>query len=459
MRNGLIKLACLLTMLALVLTGCSLIEIDPVKELAENTEAMEKDYAKVVVSYDGGEITKGELMADYYYQFSYFSYMYAMYYGTSLTEENALAIANSVAQGYMNTTAVLIKAEEMGITLTDEEIAECEEYAQTEWQEEYDSVYASVEAETEEERALYTDYELAVQGVSYEYYYNQYAWDIILTKVQDEVTADAPQLTDDELLVALAEQAMEDEKTYSANTSAFEEAMIDGTSIVTWIPEGYRTVKHILIIPDDEVVDAYIATRNELNVANSEMAKLTTERLEVKNGEGTRTLEEVEADITAKQAEIDELNAKLDKNEADCIANVQDQLDEIYAHLDAGEDFDTVMAEYGKDPGMAMDPSKTNGYYVCATSETWDYSFRNAAMSLENVGDYSAEPVVSASGVHIIYYNSDVRGGAVPLAEIHDEFAASAQENANAEYFNNLCAEWVADLNPQYNMDNFINID
>jgi len=459
MRNGLVKLACLLTMLALVLTGCSLIEVDPIKEHEENMEALDKDYAKVVVSYDGGQLTKGDLMADYYYQYSYFAYMYSYYYGSAMTEEDAYAIAQSVAEGFMNTTAVLMKAEEMGITLTDEELAECDEYAQNAWQEEYDAAYAAAEGETEEEKKLNAEYSLATRGASYEYYYHQYEWDLILTKVEEVVIADAPQLTDAELNTALAERAMDDEAAYSQNSSAFETAMVEGDVLVTWVPYGYRTVKHILLIPEVEVVDAYIATRNDISRVNGELATLNSERLEAKNGNGERDLADIEADIEAKQAELDELEARLAQNELDCIASVQDQLDEIYPRLEAGEDFDTIMAEYGKDPGMAMEPSKSDGYYVCATSETWDYSFRNGAMDLEKVGDYSLEPVVSASGVHIIYYNSDVVGGPVPLDSIREEFSASAQETANAEYFNGKCAEWVSELNPQYNIDNFFDFD
>ena len=41
-------------------------------------------------------------------------------------------------------------------------------------------------------------------------------------------------------------------------------------------------------------------------------------------------------------------------------------------------------------------------------------------MALENVGDYSATPVISTSGVHIIYYYEDVPAGAVPLDEVRD---------------------------------------
>jgi len=457
MKNVFARLACLLVLLAVALTGCSMIEIDPIKQLEEDMAALDKDYSSVIVTYDGGQLTKGDLMADYYYQYSYFTYMYHYYYGSSLTEEDAEAIAESVAQGYMNTMAVLKKAEELGITVTEEEIAQCEEFAQTNWQAEYDAAYASAEGETEEERRLNTEYTLASQGMSYEYFYHQQEWEIILTKTEEAVKAEAPQLTEEELNSAYADRVMDDEAAYSQDLTSYEKNQLDGTVLITWNPDGYRTVKHVLFVPDDEVLTEYINTRNEITTANSELAALNNERLSAKNGEGERSVEEIEADIEAKQAELDALNAQLADCEAACIANVQDKVDLVYARLEAGEDFDTIMAEMGEDPGMTMEPAKSTGYYVCGASETWDYSFRNGAMDLEQVGDYSAEPVVSASGVHIIYYASDVTAGAVPLDDVREDFTAIAQADADNVYFSGLCTEWVAAMNPQYNIGNFFN--
>lgn len=458
MRNGLFKLACIFTMLALVLTGCSLIEVDPVMQAAEDTEKLNNDYSKVIVKYDGGEITKGELIADYYTQYTYYAYMYSIYYGTSISESEAQALAQSVAQSYMNTTAVVNKAEELGIALTDDEIAECEEYAQTNYQESYDSAYASAEGETEELRVQNAEYSLAAQGISYDYYYRQQEWDIILTKMQEQVMAESPELTEEELELKLAEQALTDEQTYSEDRRSFETDMTDESVCITWMPEGYRTVKHILLIPSDEILEAYSDASSALTTANTELANLNSEKLEVKNGEAgedARSEEEIQDDIDAKKAEIEVLEAEKEACEAACIADVQDRVDEIYARLDAGDSFEEVMAEYGEDPGMQEGVSMTRGYYVCASSEAWDYSFRNAAMDLENVGDYSEEPVVGSSGVHIIYYNSDVTPGAVAMDDIREEFTAMAQEEADNTYFNTRCSEWVSALNPKYNINNF----
>lgn len=458
MRNGLFKLACIFTMLALVLTGCSLIEVDPVMQAAENTEKLNEDYSKVIVKYDGGEITKGELVADYYTQYTYYAYMYSMYYGTTISESEAQALAQSVAQSYMNTTAVVKKAEELGIALTDEEIAECEEFARTSYQESYDGAYESAEGDTDELRAQNAEYSLSVQGVSYDYYYRQKEWDLILTKVQENVMAEAPELTEEELELKLAEQTITDEQTYSEDRKSFETDMADENVCVTWMPEGYRTVKHILLIPSDEILEAYTAASSALTTANTELANLNSEKLEVKNGEAgedARSEQEIQADIDAKKAEIETLETEKAACEADCIADVQDKVDEVYAKLDAGDSFEDVMAEYGEDPGMQEGVTMTRGYYVCDASEAWDYNFRNAAMDLENVGDYSDEPVVGSSGVHIIYYNSDVTPGAVALDDIREEFTASAQEESDNTYFNAKCSEWVSALNPKYNINNF----
>ena len=99
---------------------------------------------------------------------------------------------------------------------------------------------------------------------------------------------------------------------------------------------------------------------------------------------------------------------------------MQDTLDEIQARIDAGEDFQALIDEYGEDPGMQDEPTATVGYYVSADSTVWDTAFRDAAMLLANVGDIS-EPVLGMSGIHIIRYEGDVTPGAVPLEEVRGQ--------------------------------------
>ena len=60
MRHALVRLAALLVVLMLVLTGCNLIGIDPIMQLDEDFAKLKKQYSGVVASYDGGEITQDE---------------------------------------------------------------------------------------------------------------------------------------------------------------------------------------------------------------------------------------------------------------------------------------------------------------------------------------------------------------------------------------------------------------
>ena len=133
---------------------------------------------------------------------------------------------------------------------------------------------------------------------------------------------------------------------------------------------------------------------------------------------------------------------------------MQATLDDIQTRLDAGEDFQALIDEYGEDPGMQNEPTASVGYYVSADSTTWDTAFRDAAMLLSNVGDVS-EPVLGMSGVHIIRYESDVTPGPVPLEEVRDRLYDEALTTLREENYAALLSEWVAALNPVYYYDNW----
>ena len=255
--------------------------------------------------------------------------------------------------------------------------------------------------------------------------------------------------------------------------------MTSDSTTVYWMPEGYRTVKHILVVPDSEVLAAVTTARSDLTAAEDNIEALRTELDAVNNPEDTeegeaeeadeaeeaeepeeteapRTAEEIQADIDAAEASLDGLKEAVEKAEADCLASVQDKLDEIYGKIEAGEDFDSLIEAYGEDPGMQNEPTKTRGYYVCANSTNWDANFTAGAMALANVGDVSETPVISTSGVHIIRYESDVTPGAVALDEIHDTLYEDTLETMKQDHFDSELESWISALNPQYNVSAFV---
>ena len=138
-----------------------------------------------------------------------------------------------------------------------------------------------------------------------------------------------------------------------------------------------------------------------------------------------------------------------------CLDSVKDKTDEIYARLEAGEDFEALIAEYGEDPGMQNEPTSSRGYYVSAASTNWEVNFRDAAMALENVGDYTLEPVISGSGVHIIRYESDVTAGPVALDEVRDALYAETLTALQEANVTDTIDAWVAERNVSVDADAF----
>lgn len=459
MKNKCVKLASIVLMLVFALTGCSLIEIDPIMQLEEDIAARKSDYATVLASYNGGEITVADVAYQFSSEYSYISYIYSMY-GYSLTDADVKNLLQDIVESNMDTRAMLLHQDEAGVSLTEEEKAECLAAAEEAYQEAYDAAYEDATGATEEEKALQTEYALIGQGQTMEVLINQQEWTLILEKMEEALGADITEIPDDELELMLTEHAIEDEQTYSEDLDAFESDMLDEEKCITWMPMGYRTVKHILLTVDDEMKTAVSDARAALNTAEDELEALEQELADStdddsEEGEEPRSAEEIQADIDAKTEEVAAKQADVDAAEAECIASVQDKLDEIYAKLDEGEDFEAVMAEYGEDPGMKEGAGATRGYYVSAQSNTWDVNFRDAAMDLENVGDYSATPVVSTSGVHIIYYDSEVISGQKQLADIYDEFLPVALQDAREEHLDELVDGWVEQLAPKYSVDKY----
>ena len=473
MRHALVRLMGLLIVLTLVLTGCNLIGVDQMKQLDQDFAALKKQYSGVVASYDGGEITQEAVMGTFNSQYSYMSQMYSMY-GMSMTADNLTSIEQSVVENAVQNVAIAKQMETRGLSLDADKLAEVEAEADEHYQEAYNSVYEGVDGKTDELKAKQTEYNLYTMGYTKEALLDMEKssanYELIEETVRDEIT----EVTDDELQAAYDEKVESDEETYSNSPASFESAMSSDGTVVCWMPEGYRTVKHILVKPEDDVLKAVTDARSAVTTAESDLEGLRSE-LDALNDddaedageeadadaeptEAPRTAEEIQADIDEAEKNLKTLKADAEKAEADCLASVQDKLDEIYEKIDDGEDFEALIEEYGEDPGMQNEPTKTRGYYVSSASTTWDKNFTEGAMALAKVGDVSETPVISTSGVHIIRYESDVTAGAVALEDVHDALYDETLEDMKSEHFTSELDSWVAALNPVYTIENF-NLD
>lgn len=454
MRRTFAKLAALLLMLSVALTGCNLIEVNQVEIINQQRAELEELYSAVLAEYEGGTVTVFDAIGPFYDNYSYTAQMYS-YFGMEMTEEDFVGMQEEAVESEVINVAIAREFENRGLTLE-----KSEEEIQAEVDESYNSTLDyyldMVEGETEEEKVAAAELELYREGYTRERLYDMYVADYRAAALEAAVMDEVAEVTEEELKAAYDERVAADEETYTANPTYYEEDAMDETITVCWVPEGYRAVKHVLVIPEETVLQAVTDARNALETAQSELADLEAELAGAADDKEARAADEIQADIDAKTAEIPALETAVADAEAACLESVKDKTDLIYADLAAGKSIDEVMAAYGEDPGMQSEPNMTTGYYVREDSTTWDANFTAGSMALAQVGDYSAEPVISTSGVHIIYYASDVTSGAVDLETVRESLMAQTLETKKAEHYTSCMNEWYQALNATYSMENWV---
>jgi|GEM_PF-1777063 len=235
----------------------------------------------------------------------------------------------------------------------------------------------------------------------------------------------------DEVLEAHYQSHLEaDRERFSGEEGAmeFEYAMLDGESPL-YMPEGYRTVKHILLQPEGN--DGWLQESLEYELSDINMAIEN----DVATDEQIARKPEVEAELQAIEERF------------------QAQVDDVISRLAAGEDFFALMDQFGQDPGMQEEPTRTTGYFVSAQTTTFDAVFVEAAMALENICDISP-PARGFHGFYIIRYQSDVTPGPVPLDSIREEFTAEASTHLREGAFDDAIAQWMSEADIQIFVEN-----
>ncbi len=435
MSRKLFKVMALVFAMVLALSGCNLVRVD------ENMEG-----AEVVATFNGGTLTKGELLPIYQSNKEYYEYL-SSYYGYTFSTDGLL---EEVANQLVEEKILLAKAEELGIALTDEEKAAAQEEAETAYEETVQSYWSSYAQDGLTDDEIRADIEafFAQSDYTIDTVVRDTIEAKIVEKLEEHVHADVivtPEDVQNEYnsLVAAAEAS------YTANLSSFEQdAMTDGT-LIAWYPEGFRAVKHILRQFTTEQQSAISDIETEIADLQSKKDALTepdaTAEVTVTDGEAAvMNAEDIQKLIDAKTAEKEALIAQY-------VAEMQPTLDEIYARIAAGEDFEALMEEYNEDPGMDSEPAKTNGYYVSAESTAWVTAFRDGAMSIANVGEVS-EPAISSYGVHIIRYMGDVTPGAVEYSSVSAQIEEDITAEMQAAAYTETVEIWVKDANVQLNL-------
>jgi len=363
--------------------------------------------------------------------------------GYDVTEEaNAAAIKEITLMTLVQYAVMDQKMVELGVTLTDEEKADAAQAAREEWEavvEEGMYYYGATDTATEEEKAailVQVLSELENMGYTEQSYIDDAIVNAGYIKLENEMVKDIT-VTDEDVVAYYNELVAADEVAYKNDAAGYEYMkqmndmylMYGYTDYYTdlyYVPEGYRAVTHILLTADEALLTTYAdlrATYEEQQSALEEGAEVT------------------EALVTEEEIE----NARLA-----IIANVQPTIDEINQKLAEGAAFADLIPQYTSDPGMSTAESIAKGYEVHMDSINWVTEFRDAAFTVDTIGDITA-PVVTDYGVHILQYIGDIPGGPVELTtDLFETLRITLLEPAQTTALNNTMSQWLEGAQVEY---------
>lgn len=437
------KLAAIMLVLVMCLTSIGALATTEeeyearIAELEERIAELEhqlaaKDY---VAEFDGGVITAEEAME----QFEYISYMYSSYgYSVQGYEDT---IKGDILTSMVEDAIVKHMGRELGFYDLDEDTkAELMASAQEDldgYIENYRSQFESDEVGEETIIQATTEY-LAQNGITLDGLYEDNLEFHVSDQVFEHVAAGI-EVTEEDVKAKYDELVGQDQIAYAAGSQAYEAALLSGTAIY-WHPVGYRNVRQVLVKFDDDQSARYSELDGLITSLNDELTTaLDTENAE----EGARSAGEINEELKAAEADMEALYAEL-----------QPTVDEVYAKFEEGVSIDELISTYGGDPGSINEDGTTNTYAVSAGSTSYDPAFRDAAMSIENVGEL-AEPSKGMYGIYIIYYDSDVVSGAVAYETVKDDIYNTALDDARNTAYTEQVEAWKTELNVVTYPENF----
>ena len=433
---------------ALLLCLCMMLGMTAVAEETVEVTLPELTADTVVATLNGENLLWGAVEANYNSLVSQYSSYYDMSDPANVELFRAVAQENAIMEALLKQKAV-----ELGLSeLSAEEHATAEAAAQTDWSAAIDNYLAyyypdltaeSAEADVaaaEAEAAQYYaegGYDLDVLTAEYKKY-------MVLDKVQQLMIQDVTVTDEDvegyyqELVAADKELYENDVAAYLAYNSqvdmmAMYAAMYGTASDMDYAwykPEGFRAVRHILLLVDEELMNTYtdLQARFEEQQAGAEGETATTE-----------------APVTEEQ--VNEAKAAI-------FASLADKIEEINQKYVEGVDFDELISTYAVDQnGSATDPGMlSNPYYeVSAASDTvYVKEFVEASMSIPEVGGISA-PYLSSFGVHIVKYLHDIPGGPVEMTpEQRQAMSAELLSHKQNDAYSAQVEQWMSEASLTY---------
>ena len=374
----------------------------------------------MLATINGVDVPIDEALAEY----TYYEQMYIMYgYADELEQ-----LKQEVADYYIELEMIYAQFDALGMQADMEAVKAT---AQERYQSAAQSytTYVTDKTLTDEEKLKAAEALLAEDGYDPAYFEKAAYNEARLTAVIEHYSKDVS-VTEEDVKAYYDELVASDKALYEGNIAYYEQANSYGERVL-YVPEGFRRVKHILVVLSDE--------------DQSALSTLTTK------------LKSLKASKNAENADVEALNQSIAEVEAEInaiYATIEPRVQEIMGKLAAGEDFIALMEEYGEDPGMKSEPYASEGYLVHADSAQWVTEFRNGAVALEKIGDIS-QPIRTSYGLHIIRYEGDVQAGAVDYETVRDQLADEVEGKLMDEYIGSLLDQWRAEAEITVYLENF----
>ena len=434
------RLAALLIACVVLFSGCSLVAID--EDRVAN---------QVVATVNGTEIYRYEVEDTVDYYVEYEVQMYAYYYGIEYSDDDIEQLyeqyRQSVLESYVVNEVLRQKAAELGITLTDEEKAEQQTAANEYFESLKEDILAQIEGEwgitdfdegtdedediiTQEslieeqieqgyeayaEKELETRYNETLEEAGYteESYYENLCDQAVLEKVVEYIYGLA-EVTDEDVqdwydqTLALQQEEMDEDG------AAFADYVYNGL-IYTYVPEDTIAVKQVyLAFADEDLVE--------------------------------------EAKTLYNNGDIELAFELLEPQTAELMGTAQD----IQQRLIDGEDIDTLIEEYGEDPGMTEEPHSEVGYLVESRTENYVDEFSEAALGLTSVRDVS-DPAVSYMGIHVLQCIKIYEQGVIAYEDIYEDIKEALLPSAEEDKYEEMTEQWLDEAKVVYHIDRLAN--
>ena len=452
-------LLALVLALTLLLSGCTLIQKDPVVDAATEILRLGDDV-----------ITKGKVQEAVNNQLNYMSYLYSMYgYSYDATSpDNIAEVQNSVISEFKKQLVTDAKIREMGLDqLTADDEAKIQSDAEKAFQDNLDYMISDNEdlADlSDEEKNEKAKAQLAETGYTMDSALEHAREDLLNDKLRQEIIKDVA-VTDEEIQADFDSKVASAKETYENNAGSWATAANNGTTTLYYTPAGVRYVKQILVKFKDE-------DQTKIDDANKKVTDAQTKVTEAQSkiDDAQAILDNADAseeDKTAAQGDLDAATAEKDAAQAEldaaqtevasvtetAFANIDADADAILAQIAEGADWDTLMAEKTQDPGMQSGKTAERGYAVSADMTNFDSAFVQAAMALEKIGDVSGKTRGTTYGYYIIKYVADAAEGPIALDEVKESIQSSLLSTKQDDTYNQKVQDWVSEAESQFKQD------